>query len=260
VHTPEPAAKRSAFEDALREFDALLEERPDDPDRMRNAALVDKNLASLAEDAGDAARQRRHAERAKTLDLRRLALRPTGRGERLDAAISLAQLASSLTSDAEARPHYERSLDLREEVWREDPADRFARTLVRRSRAQVAQVRIATGDVDGAEGAARGALELFAADEALPDGERRWQVVALATLAHAGARRGRPHEGCAQLQRADEAARRMATGLTGGDERAFATARAALPGCLADPAGTRSGPASLDPSTEEFARFLRHEG
>jgi tetratricopeptide (TPR) repeat protein len=252
THTADDIGKQAALAEALREFDALLQERPDDPDRMRNVALVHKNLASLAGDAGDKATARGHAEQAVALDVRRLSLRPGGRQERLDAAISFAELAAALDSDAESRTHYERSLELREAVLREDPANRFARMLVRRSRAQVAWGRLETGDVAGAEEAALGALELLAGEEAaLPDFERRWAVLASATLAHVGVRRGRAAEACARLREADRLVRGLpgdpsSSGVRSAFSSAFsavATAAAALPTCLPDLGAAGRSPA-----------------
>lgn len=242
THTADVVGRQAALAAALREFEALLRERPENPDRMRNVALVHKNLASLAGDAGDKATARGHAEQAVALDARRLSLRPNGRQERLDAAISFAELAAAQTAVAESRPHYERSLALREGVLREDPADRFARMLVRRSRAQVAWARLETGDIPGAEKAASGALELFALEEAaLPDYERRWPVLAHATLAHVGVQRGRAAEACRHLREADQVVRGLGTELPSSVRAAFsgafsavATAAVALPSCLPD--------------------------
>jgi non-specific serine/threonine protein kinase/serine/threonine-protein kinase len=62
-------AGRPHWEAAGREFEALLADQPEDPDRMRNVALVDKYLTQRLSESGETAEARRRADRAATFDL-----------------------------------------------------------------------------------------------------------------------------------------------------------------------------------------------
>ena len=81
------ADARPHWEAAGREYEALLAARPDDPDRMRNVALVDKYMIGGLVRDGEADEGLRRAGRAAALDERRLGLRPRDPQARLDAAI-----------------------------------------------------------------------------------------------------------------------------------------------------------------------------
>ena len=233
----EPVEMRRYYEAAGGEFESLLAERPDDPKRMRNVALVDKNLIELLGAAGERADALRRAERAAALDARRVALNPTDRQARLDAAISFAQLGTRL-DDVHARlEQYEKSMRLREEVALEDPSDRFPRLLLRRSLAQVARARIATGDAAGAREAALRALEMFAsdADQPVPVAEQHWRGWAYMVVATTDGRAGRPAQGCARLARAIDDFTASVSSVRLIPTSDLAKARAVLPGCAAPP-------------------------
>ncbi len=220
--------KRPYLEAAGREFEALLAERPDDPVRMRNLALVDKNLVELLAGAPDEADRR--AERAVALDSTRLARMPADRQTRLDAAISFAQLASRKKDERERLGLYERSLAIREQVAAEDPSDRFARILLRRSLAQVARSRYRLGEMVAAGAAARRTLELFAGNTSVDTTERQWRAWGYLIVALDDASSTRMASGCAHLGQAVEDFHAVAafepTPVTDIDR-----VRARLPGC-----------------------------
>jgi tetratricopeptide (TPR) repeat protein len=231
----DPAGLRRHMEAAGREFEALLARQPDDPDRLRNVALVDKNLVDLLDAAGEHAEALRRAERAVRLDARRLELMPANRQARLDAAISYAQLASLTIGPHERLALYEQSLALRDAVVREDPADEFSGGVLRRSLAQVASERLATGNADGAREAADRAMGLYAAAQKNPltDYELMWRARAQLVLATLDGRAGRVERGCARLQTAetDIATARRVARVEYIPQDALDAARAALRSC-----------------------------
>lgn len=168
----EGAEKRANFEAAGREFEALLAEQPDDPARMRNVALVDKYLVGMSSRLEPD--MVRRGERAAALDSRRLALDPENRQTMLDAAISFSQLAFLKTNERDRLPLYERSLAIREQVAARDPADDFARVLLRRAVAQVGSSQFRLGHREAARASARRTLALFEG-AAMDAGQQRWR-------------------------------------------------------------------------------------
>jgi non-specific serine/threonine protein kinase/serine/threonine-protein kinase len=123
----------SAWQRAGEIFDRLLAERPEDPDRQRNVALVSKYLGSTYVELGQYTPAIAHYRRAHDLDRRRLEAQPDNRQAQFDIAIDLSNLAqvSTLTGNwPEAVRLYEESLRLRREFSDRDPADVFARSRV----------------------------------------------------------------------------------------------------------------------------------
>ena len=200
-----PPDKRAHWEAAGREFEALLADRPDDPDCMRNVALVDKYMVNLLNGTGEFDESLRRAERAASLDERRLQMRPRDPQARLDAAIAYGQLASQVRNIMRKLELVEKSLVLREEIVREDPANAFARQTHRRSYALAAWVRLDAGDPAGAAVTAARALALFEAENPVlvEANERMYRATALLVLATLDARHGRRADGCARLARAE---------------------------------------------------------
>jgi eukaryotic-like serine/threonine-protein kinase len=109
--------------------EALLAERPDDPNRMRNVALVAKYLAAEYELANLNDDAERETARALELDERRLALAPTDRTVQFDVSNDLVGLAASRTVTArydEARALLDRAVALRRQMAAADPKDILA--------------------------------------------------------------------------------------------------------------------------------------
>jgi tetratricopeptide (TPR) repeat protein len=236
-------AGRASWEAAGREFESLLAERPDDPDSMRNVALVDKYLTDRLASGGEADEAHRRAERAARLDERRLQLQPGNRQAMVDAALSYAQLAGRLKTAAERLPLYEKSLALRERVTTADPADQFGREVHRRALIQVAGTRLEAGDAAGARQAAERAVALFSAEDPqfVDRDDIYWRARAYLTLSLLDARSKRNASACRWLTAgaADAATLEAAGRRVPKDD--LRRARAALPACAASrPASRRS--------------------
>jgi eukaryotic-like serine/threonine-protein kinase len=113
-------------------YEAELAERPDDPARLRNVALVEKYVGG-AYGLDAPAEARRHYQRALDLDLRREAQYPADRQVKFDVAIDYSNLANSADEGgdyATAERMLALSLRLREELASSDPRDVLAQLKV----------------------------------------------------------------------------------------------------------------------------------
>lgn len=111
-------------------FEQLLAEQPDDPDRLRNVALVAKYIGTSHQRSEQSADALRAFERALALDERRLRRNPSDRTAQLDVAIDVANLAFSNQRSgrlAEAVAGYQRALEIRTRLAESDPGDVRAR-------------------------------------------------------------------------------------------------------------------------------------
>jgi len=107
-------------------FQALLDERPEDPDRQRNVALVEKYVGTHYEGDNEYERALPHYVRALELDEKRLAAAPSNRSAQFDVSVDLSSVAFSrhvTGHPAEAIPDFERCLRIREELSASDPKD-----------------------------------------------------------------------------------------------------------------------------------------
>ena len=114
-------------------FGQLLSDKPDDSDRQRNVALVEKYIGAIYGNRDEFATALVHFTRAQALDDQRLAASPSARGARLDVAIDLANVAGAhwhLGHRADAATEFERSLAIRQTIADSDPKDVFARSRV----------------------------------------------------------------------------------------------------------------------------------
>ncbi|MGH9199817.1 MAG: protein kinase domain-containing protein [Vicinamibacterales bacterium] len=111
-------------------FESLLADRPDDSDRQRNVALVQKYLGGHYQEAGDLDRALSHYKRALELDERRMASTPENRQAQLDVAIDLGNVAAVHHSAGRleaAVAGYEQSRDIRRHLTETDQKDDYAR-------------------------------------------------------------------------------------------------------------------------------------
>jgi len=109
--------------------DALLAERPDDADRMRNVALAAKYLAAEYELSGRGADAEAEVGRALELDERRLAAKANDRTVQFDVSNDLTSLASLRTVAGrydDARTLLGRARVLRGQMAAADPKDVLA--------------------------------------------------------------------------------------------------------------------------------------
>jgi tRNA A-37 threonylcarbamoyl transferase component Bud32/tetratricopeptide (TPR) repeat protein len=151
------------WERAGRLFEELLAEKPDDPGRQRNVALVGKYLGFQLEEIGQKAEALKHYERALLLDERRLAAAPDNRMVRFDTAISYANVAT-IREESEkdqplALPLFRKSLVLRQALSESDPQDVLTRARLGYARYRVARLELRGGDVSEAFDLARKAVE-----------------------------------------------------------------------------------------------------
>lgn len=111
-------------------FEALLAKQPDDADRQRNVALVQKYIANQYEAASDNASALPYYLRALALDEQRATADPANRLARFDVAVDLSSTGHakrSLGRLDEAAADLERSVTIRAELAASDPKDVLAR-------------------------------------------------------------------------------------------------------------------------------------
>lgn len=113
-------------------YDSLLADHPDNPDNMRNVALVEKYLGAIHEREADFVQALGRYERARVLDEKRLSQEPTNRQAQLDLAIDLSNVANIQFKQGNpaAAVMFEQSLAIRQSLATSDPKDEFARNRV----------------------------------------------------------------------------------------------------------------------------------
>jgi tetratricopeptide (TPR) repeat protein len=143
-----------AWRATLASYEALLAERPNDGNSLRNVALVLKYLAS----AHDEEREPEQAEvlhrRALQLDERRLAMAPDSRQAQFDVAIDLLGVALAMSERGDlagAVPLLQRSIELRAQLAVSDPDDVLARGRLAVAQNRLASVRLDLGDFEAVE-------------------------------------------------------------------------------------------------------------
>jgi serine/threonine protein kinase len=193
-------------------FGSLLAARPDDDDRQRNVALVQKYLASFYDSAGDYPAALEHDTRARDLDEKRLARNPADRRVQIDVATDLANTAhiqwvTGRLQDAVAS--FERSLAIRQQLADSDPHDTFAPGRVAYVHTRLADLYAETGNVTASLAHARKAVTISEAvghDAA----QRSALAEARVTLGEAEGRAGAVAEACRQYRQANAAFAQLA--------------------------------------------------
>jgi len=111
----------------------MLAEKPDDPDRQRNVALVEKYIADRFNSRNDNASALLHFTRALELDERRLQANPGNRSVQFDVAVDLCSSGLAkrkLERLADASVDLQRCLAIREGLAASDTKDVLARDKV----------------------------------------------------------------------------------------------------------------------------------
>ena len=201
-----PSAKLPHWERTGRIYEELLRERPDDPTRQRNVALVGRNLGGLLVSLGRPDEARPHFERALALDERRLAAAPDNLMAQLDATIEYNQLAGLATIDDPARALmlFRKSLALRERLVESDPKDVLMRGRLGFVRHRVAMLELQGGNLRAAREMARKAVadheDVLAVTKSPGNAEEL--AAALETSAHIERSLGQVASACSQTRRA----------------------------------------------------------
>jgi tetratricopeptide (TPR) repeat protein len=181
-------------------YDSLLAEQPDDPNRMRNVALVEKYMGSQLERI-DRKASVPHYQRALALDERRLARSPEDPQVRLDTAIDVSNLAVGF----EAEHDYEaaialraRSTEMRRALAEADPRNVMVRGRLGRSLQAQARTEALAGRADAAFPHVREALDIARATlKDAPDAVDRAELAdTLSALGLVEERRGRRDASC----------------------------------------------------------------
>jgi non-specific serine/threonine protein kinase/serine/threonine-protein kinase len=156
-------AELDAWQRALAMFRALLDEKPDDPDRQRNVALTEKYIGTYFENQNDYTSALAHHQRAQALDERRLAARPTDRVAQFDAAVDLSNVAYAQWQTGhphEAAATFQQSLEIRNRLADSDPNDVLARSRVAYVHSRLGELYLELHQVDKALDHSREAARL----------------------------------------------------------------------------------------------------
>ena len=164
-------------------FDALLAKKPDDPDRQRNVALVEKYIGSYHEDEQAYDTALPHFARALEIDRQRLA-RQSSRAAKFDVAVDLSNVAMAENHtgrSADAIEHLSQCLAIREELSAADPKDVLGRERLALTLQRLGNVYHGAGRLDDALDALRKSVAIF--EEVAPlDGHNRRELSATLLL------------------------------------------------------------------------------
>lgn len=145
-------------------FDTLLAEKPDDVDRQRNVALVNKYIGGWYGGQKQFDLAESHYRRAMEIDERTLTAHPEDRRAQFDVSIDLANLATVLANRGvrdEAIDLFERSVAIRETRVKSDPADIQAQVSLARALDMMSAWRLKFDDLPGARRDAERAIEIL---------------------------------------------------------------------------------------------------
>ena len=124
------AASIPHWQKALELAESELADKPDDRDRLRNVALVEKYLGGRLDALERDDEAEAHYRRALALDERRYTADPGNRVVQFDLAIDLANVAAIAEGrgrNDEAYTLFQRSFELRRQLSSADPKDELAR-------------------------------------------------------------------------------------------------------------------------------------
>ena len=198
--TQDPKSALALWDRALPLYEGLLGEKPDDPYRMRNLALVDKYMGGMLERI-DAKASLTHYQRALTLDERLLAQSPENPQARLDTAIDLANLAQGLEMGRDydgAITLRTRSVELRRALLSADPQNVLVRGRLARALEGLARTEANAGHLEPAATHAQDAVGLAreTAATARDSVDLNTLAESLATLGYVEELRRHPEASC----------------------------------------------------------------
>ena len=220
-------------------FESLLAERPDDPDRQRNVALVAKYLGEQYRRAGDLDQALVHHRRAEEIDQRRVAQAPGSRQAQLDLAqdrSSLGGLYRQKGQLKEAAVSLEQSLAVRQKLSDSDPKDDFLRGRLAYAHSLLAATYADMGNYDDALSGTREALAITESRRPL-DAQGQLELAQyLVQLASLERKARQDARACEHLRQAAAALARDDLERTGAEAEAFRkTLSADLLACPAGP-------------------------
>jgi tetratricopeptide (TPR) repeat protein len=185
-------------------FDALLAKKPDDPDRQRNVALVEKYIGSHHEGEKAYGTALSHYARALEIDRDRLA-RQSSRMTKFDIAVDLSNVAMAENytgRSAEAIEHLSQSLSIREELSATDPKDMLARERLALTFERLGMVYESVGRLNDALDALRKSVAIYEEVAPLDAHSRRELSATLSLFGRLEREAGMKVEACRDLRRA----------------------------------------------------------
>lgn len=142
-----PAPDQQALRDyraATQIFEGLLSKRPDDAERLRDAALGHKYIGAILKDGNQLDAALPHLRRAEELDQRRTEVHPEDRQARLDLSFDYGEDAEFRETQGKDLPAalalYRKTLAIREELSASDPRDIRVRDRVRYVEIEISRI------------------------------------------------------------------------------------------------------------------------
>jgi tetratricopeptide (TPR) repeat protein len=185
-------------------FDALLAKKPDDPDRQRNVALVEKYIGSYYEDGQVYDTALPHFTRALEIDRQRLA-RQSSRATKFDVAVDLSNVAMAehyTGRSAKAIEHLSQCLSIREELSAADPKDVLGRERLALTFQRLGHIYQGAGRLDDARDALRKSVAIFEEVAPLDAHNRRELSATLSVFGRVERQAGMNVEACRDFRRA----------------------------------------------------------
>ena len=220
-------------------YDALLVEHPEDPQNLRNVALVEKYLGTHYEASKDLPQALMHYTRARTIDEKRVLQSPSDRGAQGDVAIDLSNEASVRWKgrDRRAGELFEASLALRMRLAADDPKDELAAARVAFAQGRLANFYEDAGEPARALEHGHAAMAFYGSRPLAPSYAASVAYI-LATVARVEEGRGNHAAGCAAYEQSFDAFSRLASveresAIAGGDPMIDVARRAAACGVKA---------------------------
>lgn len=175
-----------------------LGEKPDDPDRIRNLALMHKNVSGLHSFRRDYSMALKHDREAVRLDEMRLALMAKDRNVQMDYTFSLGRLGEDLCLAGrreEGIPYLRKAVEIRREAVKSEPEDNRARERLAWMLGELGQQVALNGDAEEGERLVLEALEIRKQLHAPGFGENS-EPDLHRILAHLAGRRGDRRRAC----------------------------------------------------------------
>jgi tetratricopeptide (TPR) repeat protein len=186
-------------------FDTLLAERPDEWDRQRNVALVQKYIGAYYQRQADMASAEAHYRRALAVDEKRLGSTPGHRQAELDVAIDLGNVGNAaLNADRvpDAAAAFERGVAICTALAESDPKDVLARNRLASVTSRLALAYVRLGRTGPALDRARQAVRLGESLAHLDGEDQATFADTLGALGTAEFAAGHRTAACAAFQRA----------------------------------------------------------
>lgn len=200
-----PVAERLELWGKLERYYRMrLEEKPDDPNRIRNLALMHKTLSGLYSFEKNYEKALEEDRKALALDEQRRQLQPPDGTVPLDLSFDYGRLGQDLANagrPVEGLPYLRKSVAIRRKILQDDPQNRFVAERLAWILGEMGNVQLQIARIGEARESLREAIAIRQRIQALGVGSRSMPDL-LALLASAAEKEGKTEEACRHWQEA----------------------------------------------------------